>query len=234
MKLIPDGKGGYIEKGATEDEEDEAKRKAEEAKKAAAAAEAKAKEEEEEAKRKVEEAKKAAAKTKSEEDEEDEAKRSETKKARVDMLLTTASALTKVAEVIAKGGDLPETFMVDMVGNLEKVAGTSMSSSLLREVQALVSKLKAAPPEEDEEEKAKAKKEKELVGKVDQLSKTVAVQAALIRKMADAPGAGNGSDARDGGSGGSSEDDFAWPMDLAGADRLSKGAAEKRGVSFYD
>ncbi len=275
LKLIPDGKGGYIEKAddtkddddakkakAAEEKEEEtkkakadAKEKEEDAKKAKADADEKeeeAKKAKADAKEKEEDAKKAKAKAEGDEEDDDEDKDDDadkTKKRQLAMLVTTAEAFTKVAEVLNKGGELPETFFTDMASNLGKIAGggdkDAKAKAKIDELTKELAKLKAGEADDDDEKakKAKAKEEedaknakpskteKALLTKLEEIGETVTKQADEIRKLKDEPGEGNGIVEK--GNGGTAADAEAWPLDMAGDDKISKASAEKRGVSFY-
>ena len=259
-KLIPDGKGGYIEKADDDEKSDEDKKKEEE--EAAKKAKAKGKESDEEKDDDEEEAAKAKGKGKSDEEkdddeeeaakakgkksgEEDEEKKDEVKKTRVALLVKTAEALAKVAESVNDGADLPDNFVADMTGNLKKIAGDSGASKevlaglddLSKSLAKLKGKAKGDDEEkEDDEEKGEggkpSKTEKGLTAQVEKLASIVEKQNEEIRKLREEPaGAGNGIVEKGGTA---KDDDTAWPMDMAGEDKTSRESAQKRGVSFFD
>jgi len=237
-KLVPDGKGGYIEKADDKEKDDKSKAGSgsegeTEKSKSKASEEEKEDAEDDDA----EKAKKAKAKADGEDEEKSEAK----KQSQVDLLITTAKAIAKVAETVHNGGELPESFFKDMNGNLAKITGEK-PDDLLTKLDAMQKdlddlkgkgKAKGKAKEEKEEDGDEEKSEtKKLLAKIDDLEKKVSTQSDEIKKLREEPSSSNGI-VEKGGSQSSSDED-SWPLDMASEDKVSKKSAEARDVSFYD
>jgi len=74
----------------------------------------------------------------------------------------------------------------------------------------------------------------ELTKAIDDLTKTVAKQDETIRQLREQPAGSNALPVDKSDGDGKAEDDTVWPLDMNTEGKISKAAAEKRGVSFYD